>query len=173
MTPVIVGLDLSLRATGIDYGTGGPKVIHTKCSGVPRLAWYREQILEVIALTIPDLAVIEDYAFSRAAAHAHQLGELGGVIRLALWDRDITTVEIVPSSLKKWLTGKGNAGKDDMVAVAARLGCPANNNNAVDAWALRQMALYEYGCGEVPATGYRDEAVAKITWPAIATGATV
>lgn len=168
--PTVLGLDLSLTATGVDYGHG-PKVMHTKESGVARLAWYREQLHGIIAPAIPDLAVIEDYAFSRAAAHSHQLGELGGVIRLALHDRRITTVEIVPSALKKWLTGKGNAGKDDMVAVAARLGCPVNNNNAVDAWALRQMALYEYGHSDVPETGYRNEAVAKIMWPAITTGA--
>lgn len=74
-------------------------------------------------------------------------------------------VAVVPSALKRWLTGKGNAGKDDMVAVAARLGCTANGNNAVDAWALRQMALYGCGLPEVPITGYRDEAVSKVAWP--------
>jgi crossover junction endodeoxyribonuclease RuvC len=163
--PEIVAFDLSLTATGVATNDG-PVVLHTRHSGVERLAWFREQCDEILIYWYPYVVVIEDYAFSRAAAHSHQLGELGGVIRLQIHDRGIPTVEIVPSALKKWLTGKGNAGKDDMVAVAARLGCPVNNNNAVDAWALREMALYAYGHPGVPVTDYRDEAVAKITWPA-------
>jgi crossover junction endodeoxyribonuclease RuvC len=160
---VILGLDVSLTATGIDDGDG-PRVLHTDLVGVERLAWYSGRLTLICRAKAPDLAIIEGYSYA-SANQAHQMGELGGVVRLILANLGIPTVIVAPSTLKKWLTGKGTAGKDDMVATAARLGCPVNNNNAVDSWALRQMGLYHLGRAAIPATGYRDEIVAKVTWP--------
>ena len=164
MTPRIVGLDLSLTAAGVATHTGPLAMKPPKnCVGVHRLAWYRSVLGDIY--NDADLVVVEEYAFSRANAHSHEIGELGGVIRLDLHDSGIPFVAVNPSCLKKFATGKGNAGKDDMVATAARNGCPVNDNNAVDAWWLRQMALYAYGDADIPGTAYRAAAATIPPWP--------
>lgn len=165
----IVGLDLSLRATGY-ADENGAIVVSTKLRGMERLASLRTILTRYPA----DLVILEDYAFSRADAHAHALGELGGVVKLALHEAGVPTVLVGPSALKKWLTGKGNANKLAMGMAAQRAGYDGpEDDNAVDAWALRQMGLYavvgydvRVAAGlSVPPTAYRDEAVAKVTWP--------
>lgn len=163
--PRIVGLDLSLTATGI--ATGGD--VYTikppkNCTGVRRLAWYSSELYDVYVKFV-DLVIIEQYAFSRANAHSHEIGELGGVIRLDLHNHEIPWIAVLPNVLKKFGTGKGNAGKDDMVGAAARAGCPVNDNNAVDAWWLRQMALYAHGASDVNNTVYRADTVDSVDWP--------
>lgn len=163
MTPRIVALDLSLTATGLATPSGVYVLKPPKgCTGVHRLAWFRSVIGEETGRA--DLVIIEQYAFSRANAHSHEIGELGGVIRLSLHVNQIRFVAVLPNVLKKFATGKGNAGKDDMVGAAARAGCPVNDNNAVDAWWLYQMALYVYALS-VLVTKYRTEAVAGVDWP--------
>jgi crossover junction endodeoxyribonuclease RuvC len=178
LTTRVLGLDLSLTATGVAHVDGTTEVLsapdrkrakgehRTFDDDMGRLSWLVGQVTAMLYTESPDLVVMEDYAFSRGDAHSHALGELGGVVRLLLWRRNQPIALVGPSILKKFLTGKGNAGKDDMVATAARLGCLANNNNAVDAWALRVMGLYAFGqTACIAPTAYRDEAVAKVAWP--------
>lgn len=168
---MIVGLDLSLTATGVCVD-GTCDTIKTKRTGMERLHELRSEILQ--CCDGADLVVIEGYAMGSARqSHSYATGELGGLIRYALWVHDIAYVEIPPASLKQFATGKGNANKDAMVATAARAGCPADDNNAVDAWWLFQMGAYQAWsagrrAGPTPGlavTAYRDKAVAAITWP--------
>ena len=51
---------------------------------------------------IPDDAVvfIEGYAMSKQTSHAHAQGELGGILRLDLFERDIPFIEVPPTSLR-------------------------------------------------------------------------
>jgi Holliday junction resolvasome RuvABC endonuclease subunit len=167
--PVIVGIDLSLTATGICCDDNCCTTIEPKTVGMARLNDIRGALEHHM---MADLVMLEGYSYASRHSHAHALGELGGLIRWSLWKSHIPYVDIPPSTLKKFATGKGNASKDQMVASAARLGCPADNNNAVDAWWLRQLGVYalyvpitDY-C-PVPATGYRNEIVAAIDWPMV------
>lgn len=161
----ITGLDLSLTATGISCAD------HTDTLkppsgmlGVRRLDWYRREIVEHIAFPVPMLVVIEGYSYNSRVG-GERLGELGGVIRLLLYTYDCGFVEIPPATLKKFATGKGNCGKDEMVAAAVRHGCPASENNSVDAWWLRQLGLYATGAPVVPVTAYRNAVVNNLDWP--------
>lgn len=176
----IIGLDLSLRATGY-ADEDGARVITSKSRGMPRLSHLLDQIElasgvrhlldDPRAFARPDLVVIEDYAFSRGDAHAHALGELGGVIKLALHEAGVATVLISPSALKKFATGKGNANKVAMATAATRAGYDgADDDNCIDAWWLREMALYRlsaFPSHPLSETAYRDEAVSKVEWPTL------
>ncbi len=166
----IVGIDLSLTATGVAGDI--PCVFHTKMRGVERLAAIRDAILRVtdqgdrVTDQGDTLVVLEGYSY--ASGHqAHQLGELGGVVRLALHEAQVVYVDVPPSTLKKFATGKGNANKAAMGLAAARAGYDGpGDDNAIDAWWLQVMGFYAAGGLRLNPTAYRDQAVATIDWPA-------
>jgi len=171
----IVALDLSLTATGVAVWTSGVETTlrvnspPNSMRGMRRLEWH---LREVVALSIgADLVVLEGYAFARPN-QAHQIGELGGVIRLALHTRRLPYVEVAPSALKKYATGKGNAPKE-MVLVEAvkRLGYTGADNNVADALWLLQMAQDAYGLSSVEMPKVNRQALEKIEWPKIEEGA--
>lgn len=139
----VLALDLSLTCTGwarslTDYGTLTPPKGQDR--GLPRLAWIRDRVMELAAGA--DVAVVEGYAYARGN-QAHQIGELGGVVRLALFEAGIPTVDIPPATLKKLATGKGNAPKDAVLAEAIRrLGYGGSDNNESDALWLFELARH-------------------------------
>lgn len=158
----VVGVDLSLTATGVADALGA-HTFRSACSGWERVD---ELLTFVWRLTRAcDLIVIEGYSFGSRASQAHALGELGGIVRFELWKDEDAYADVPPTVLKKFATGKGNAPKDAVLVAAVRAGFDGDDNNAADAWWLRQMGLYRLGCADVPATAYRDEAVAKVAWP--------
>jgi Holliday junction resolvasome RuvABC endonuclease subunit len=163
----VLGLDLSLTCTGAAgrNGTGTFKSLHR---GMQRLAQLRDAVL--LAASGPgdpvDLVVIEDYAFHKADAHAHALGELGGVVRLALFEAGVPYVDVKASSVKKYATGKGNAPKEGMLAAAIRrLDYQGQSFDEVDALWLRAMALDHYGEPLVEMPGLNRSALAAVPWP--------
>lgn len=144
MSLVIIGLDLSLTATGIATAEGTRTLKPVSgLVGMARLAAFRSTLLSECARA--DLVVIEGYSMGtqRQASHAHALGELGGVVRLALYEAGVPYVDVPPASLKRYATGKGNANKGQVLEAASkRSGLDfAGDNNRADAWWLRQMGL--------------------------------
>ena len=169
----LVALDLSLTATGWAScnGTGSAPaagVIKPRGRGVPRLQDALDQVLEVAEGA--DVAVIEGYAFSSRASHAHGLGELGGVIRLALHQRGVKIADVPPASLKKAAAGKGNAPKElVLVEAVKRLGYQGADHNISDALWLLAMARIHYGlpgAPELPKTHLAG--LEKVQWPEVA-----
>lgn len=159
----IVGLDLSLAATGV-YTNDGPLVLSVPgVKGVERL----HQLSCAIdrACRGADVVVMEGYSFNSKHSHAHALGELGGVVRVVLYQRKIPVAVVVPTTLKKYATGKGNATKDWVLAAAVRMEPSITSNNEADAYWLRIMGLahYEQRDGVLPE--YRQQALAVVDWP--------
>lgn len=167
----VISLDLSLARTGyalpIRVGLLIPPKGHDR--GTRRLAWFRLQVRTLVMETHADLVAIEGYSFGTpaGASHSHALGELGGVVRLELYDLKVPFVEIAPSSLKKYACGKGNAKKMDVLAAAIRrLGYAGADDNEADALWLRHMALDHYGLAPVEMPQLHREALEKVIWPA-------
>jgi Holliday junction resolvasome RuvABC endonuclease subunit len=162
----IVGLDLSLTATGVADDQGAREVRSNGLRGVERLErLWRAVIAEC---SHADLVVIEDYAYRAGDAHAHELGELGGVVRVALHARRIRQVAVPPASLKKYGTGRGNAKKEQMLAEAIRrLGYTGSSHNEADAAWLRAMALDQYGEPLVELPKSHRDALTGVRWPAL------
>ena len=111
---------------------------------------------------------IEGYSFSSRNSHAHSLGELGGTIRVALYERGIPWMEIPPTTRAKFATGKGNAGKAEVVsAISAMTGIiwsGADGADRCDAWVIEQILLAKLG--ESPYTWRKEQldALAKVEW---------
>lgn len=163
----VAGLDLSLTSTGLATADA-IRTLATKLRGTPRLLWIREAVLDELGRC--DLVVLEGYSFGSKGSAIFQTGELGGVIRLALYERGIRYVEVSPQTMKIYATGKGNVGGKDQVLVQAvkRSGIEFESNDACDAWWLRQMALAHYGLPHVDVPTAHLRALEKIEWPELA-----
>jgi crossover junction endodeoxyribonuclease RuvC len=132
-----MGIDPSLTCTGVAV-RDEVFTITTQAKGIARLIRIRETINDV-TLGV-DLVAIEGYAYG-AANNVAALGELGGVIRTALYQNDIPYVDIAPATLKKYALGIGRGSKTDIVVAARdRLGYAGTNDNEADALWLRAIA---------------------------------
>lgn len=167
---LIVAFDLSLTATGWASGTGDSGVLtppKTADRGMRRLQWIRDAVLRLTDRA--DLVALEGYAFGAKGNAILNLAELGGVVRVALADRGRRFVDVPPSCLKLFATGKGNAKKDDVFAAAIRkLAYAGNDHNESDALWLLEMARGGVGFTKGH-NEHQRRALAKITWPVIPT----
>lgn len=167
----VLALDLSLTSTGwaVKHGTDRPTwgTFAPKATGVVRLAAFAAWLDTITTLYRPDLVVLEGYSFGSRNSRAHALGELGGVVRLRLHQRGIPFVELAPKVRAKLATGKGNAGKDEVLAAAIRrLAYDGHSNDEADARWLLEAALQAYlmpGAVKLPAShGF---ALLGVDWP--------
>lgn len=134
-----VAFDLSLTATGYAQWSGGlsfetltpPK----GATGLLRLRWIRECASELSRGA--GLVVMEGLSFGSNQSSAQERAGLAYLIRDTLWARQQPFVLVPPTSLKKFLTGKGTAEKSLMLReVYRRFGAEARNDNEADAVAL-------------------------------------
>jgi len=89
----------------------------------------------------PDLAVIEGLAFmSRNTTSLIQLAGLNYMIRHQMYKIGIPFLIVPPTSLKKFITGKGNAPKEFMLMeVYKRFNEEFRDNNTCDAYCLAKI----------------------------------
>ena len=166
--PRILALDLSLTATGYckDDDMGVIKTPANKLRGWERI----DDIVSRIGdLTLGvDVAVIEGYSYASKGRSIFQIAELGGIVRWELYSRRLPYVDVAPSCLKRYATGKGNANKDAMIAAAIhRFGFQGSDNNEADAFLLYCMARHAYGHPVARVTAVQAESVGKVEWPEI------
>ena len=161
----ILALDLSLCHSGL-CRDGESRVIDTsRLRGAPRLDHIVRQVQSLAGGA--ELAVIEGYSYGSAQG-AHQIGELGGAVRLLLYRLGVPVVEVPPATLKKFATGRGNADKTAMVVAAReRFGLTGTtNDNECDAFLLWAMARHHYGDPVASVPKAQADALRKVAWPA-------
>ena len=146
-----VGLDCA-TCTGMalvgENEDRGKTIEIPKGRGFLRLQLIAKQVAETLHVWEPEFAAVEGYAYVRNVGSFRTLVEVGTVVRMTLHELSLPWVEVPPTVLKKWTTGKGNADKADMAfAVNARWGYHSPSHDIVDAFALAQMA--QLGWAEV------------------------
>jgi Holliday junction resolvasome RuvABC endonuclease subunit len=167
-TMIIVGVDLSLVSTGVAHGDGTVHRIRLPDSGPARLRDLRDAIVACCTSPWADLVVIEGQSYASNGKGHSELAGLHWLVNVALFERGIPYVNIAPTSLKMYATGRGNASKEDVHdAAIKRLGYAGASQDEADALWLRAAALDHYGhpLVELPATHRR--AHQKIPWPAL------
>jgi Holliday junction resolvasome RuvABC endonuclease subunit len=93
-----------------------PKSVDSESKALERLDWWRQYLSGFLGVDYsPDYVAIEDYAFA-AKQGAHQIGEVGGLMRLELWRSNVRWRKYTPTQLKAFTVHKGRAEKDEMVA---------------------------------------------------------
>lgn len=165
--PTIVGLDLSLLSTG--YACGQQQLtISTTHTGPARLNYISQEIASLLVELEDPAVVVEGYSFASRNSQAHSIGELGGVVRLTLWNLEIPYVEVPPTCRAKFATGRGNAGKTEvMSAVSARTGiiwAGKGADDRCDAFILEEMGLTWLGMERFEWPVSNRSALEKVDW---------
>jgi crossover junction endodeoxyribonuclease RuvC len=170
----IAAFDLSLTRTGyaLNWGKDGPivGVIDTeKMRGIERLDYIVGEIFDNV-LEGEDgatLVVLEGFSYGSKGRAVFDIAGLGWIVRYHMHRVGMPYVEVPPSTLKKYATGKGNANKSAMLAAAIRvLKYQGHDDNEADALWLLHMAIDAcvYG-GAASLTVAQSEALEAVQWP--------
>lgn len=110
---------------------------------IARIDYLRDQVEVLRKKHGIEAVAMEGYSFGSTNGR-EAAGELGGLIKWTLWLAGVTIWIVPPTTLKKFITGKGTARKEMMIKeVFKRWGYEAADNNDCDAYALgRFLAAY-------------------------------
>jgi len=139
---MLLSLDLSLNETGYCIDTTNlitsgiikpPKTL----SQYQRIDYNLSKILELVKDNDIKLVGIEAAAYGLKSSSMNILAEQQGVIKYELRKRGIAVTEGNISSIKKFITGKGNAKKIEVIkALRDKYNILTTNHNECDAIAL-------------------------------------
>ena len=164
-TPRVLGLDLSITATGVAMPDGQLDTLRPSTVGDYRLDEIA-QAVGILAAGVDVVAIEEGLVKSFAS---FKLGMVHGAVRRRLIVAGIPYALVAPATLKKYATGSGGSGvsKADMrMALYKRAEIDERDDNRVDAWWLRAAALDAYGYPIVEMPRLNVEALGKVEWPA-------
>lgn len=144
--PVVMAIDPSLNSSGVAYRRRGTLVASCIGSGghkgLRRIAYVRDCVAQYLDRVSPSLVVFEGYAlgFRGKSNTIFDLGELGGTLKLLILERGIDILLVPPTTLKMFITGKGNADKAAVsIAVQRTLGVTFSTSDQYDAAGLFTM----------------------------------
>lgn len=132
-TRKIVGLDLSLKRTGIAAATGAESLAPPEqLLGFARMRWIRARVRDWTDGA--DLVVVEAPAYSSNKAHAKATAGLWHVVMISVDARGTRWVDVMANTNKKYATGNGRAEKAEMlIAALKRLPIDVANDDEADA----------------------------------------
>lgn len=165
----IMGLDLSMTATGVAFPDGSTAVIKPRGEGDVRLLSIERQMEAAVRLARPQLAVVEEFQGMAQGAANKVIPMVHGVVRTALLRAGIPYVLVNPSTLKVYATGDSHADKTAMTLAAfKRMDREFRSNDECDAAWLRAAGHAAYGEPVVELPKAHTEALRKVVWPRIA-----
>ena len=143
-----VGIDLSLTGTGLvildlNGNVVEQKIICTKNSQniEERICLISNTIFNLISEKV-EVIYIEGLSFGSKGAAALQLAGLHFYIRINLFSKKMVFEVIPPTTLKKFITGKGNCKKElILLKIFKKFGIEFEDNNLADAYVLARMAF--------------------------------
>ena len=105
---------------------------------------------KVISLINPDdIVYIEGLSYGSIGQSKAQMGAVHYIVRVVLHEKGITYKVIEPTTLKKFITGKGQCKKDlILLNVYKKWGVEFEDHDLADAYGLARMALEEYKNGK-------------------------
>ena len=151
-TKLFVGIDPSFNSTGIIVLDENAEIVDEKNFSLAKydeieekLLKFEENISFIPTITRLGGVYIEGPAYMASGKYILQMGAMHFILRLFLYKRDVFFKVIAPGTLKKFVTGKGNAKKDLMLLkVYKRWGVEFEVDDLADAYGLARMALEEF-----------------------------
>lgn len=142
----ILSLDVATKCgwcTATASGTWDFSIKKDESSGM-RLIRFKSKLKEVIKLEEINLVTFETPAIYGKFPNFVQ-SELHGVLKVFCEENNIQYRGFAPSEIKKYATGKGNAGKPLVIAAAKeKLGYTGNDDNEADAMWIYQLTKSLY-----------------------------
>jgi Holliday junction resolvasome RuvABC endonuclease subunit len=166
--PVILGVDLSPSGTGlvvvrapsrsfaiegvangdfsrVDMALLGERLVKPTVGAVlDRLDNIATQVVRFALAHEVTHAFVENYSFGMKF-NSHQLGELGGVVKLALHRSGLTPIPVASSSARKLLLGKNVKGAKKIVEQQLKKSGFTGNGDQCDALAVANYGLAALG----------------------------
>lgn len=152
----VVGIDPSLTGTGLIVMYENGKFEASRHTSAPtdgkaasRMERYKDltsKIIRALPPSPPCLIAIEGYSFG-SKGRACDIAEFGGILRYRLrYDAfekfSPRILEVPPSTLKKYTTGRGDADKKAIEeALTRRYNFVPRSSDEADAYALARMAM--------------------------------
>lgn len=146
---IVVGLDLSLTATGMAIvAPAAQNVVTIKSKGKKDDTLLMRQarlvgIVDTITSTVlPGSHVaIESAAHGAVSGHHHDRSGLWWMVVHQLIERGCHVYEVAPTQVKKYVAGKGNASKMEVMAAAIKRypGMDIEDDNQADAVGLAAL----------------------------------
>ena len=137
---MILAIDQSLNKSGywIDDKANGLIKPDSKLSTIEKIFYIRGIVRDLWTYTgtpktCVNTIIMEDYSYGSTGRFTFTAGELGGAIKLFCHEHNIQLIIIAPTLLKKYVCGKGNAKKEQMLLQCyKRYGKEFHNNNLGD-----------------------------------------
>lgn len=171
--PAVIGLDISLKATGIASSRGWAQTFGmaevTKMKLTDRVAALDKLTARILEMAgQPALVVVEVPAFSRAGGGAMERAALWWLVVRSILGRQIPLAAVHNNTRMRYATGKGRANKSAIVdAVARRFPrfITGGDDNLADAVILAAMGADWLGhpLASLPKT--HRAALDAVTWP--------
>lgn len=159
-----VGIDPSTKTGMVMIGETGCLIYRSEIR--PKVEKDPERFMDIakqilLNLSEGDIICIEGFSYgSKGKGVSTQYG-IGWLIRAELIRNGYTYIDIPPTSVKKFATGKGNTKKDEMVLpIYKKWGFEHSSDNVRDAYVLAQMAKAIVNPSNL--TEYQKEALKKV-----------
>lgn len=174
---IVAGLDLSLTSTGVAFvDQDGVRTFQVKTKGrkgatASDTAKRLDHIIDEVLLTLGgqiSLAVIEAPSYGSNTGSQHERGGLWWGVARALDQRHVPIATVSPQGRAKYATGKGNAGKDEVLAAVIKryADIEIKGNDVADAVVLLAMGLRHLGTPiDDPLPQLNLAAMAGASWP--------
>lgn len=153
----ILGLDLSCTETGwavaIANTNKTQNLLYSSiktnkkdfADDIDRFLHINAEIVTVMARYNPDVVFIEDTFVGGNNQTAKKLMQLGGIVRAFLRSIDVPFMDVPPTTLKKFICGKGNASKELVINTVNKvLKTEIKNDNIADSISLALFGCHQY-----------------------------
>lgn len=134
---ILLGLDAEAAHMDLNPGRTKPKLKRQRPEVLGRFAEclaHGGGILEGFDV------VVYERPFARGQGATRLLWGMAGILEAAAHNAGVAVLDMTPGEIKLWATGKGNAGKPEMIAAAQRLGYTGDNEHEADAYCLLKFA---------------------------------
>jgi crossover junction endodeoxyribonuclease RuvC len=128
---IVLGIDPGTASTGYGVVHSAGSRLRALCDGVietrssvpleRRLADIHARVRALIDEHAPDSVAIEELYFGANVRTAFAVGQARGVVLLAAGQRGVPSHSYTPQQVKSAVCGHGNAGKDQVARMVARL----------------------------------------------------
>lgn len=178
----VIGIDPSLTGTGVatvdtlDFADRRVQTIKSAGKEDATLAQRRERLREIVSRACGPVAYLSDLLVVIEGPSLGQKPQRGTFDRWGLWwlivdelrAYGVPVAGVAPSALKQYATGKGNAGKSEVLLAVARRypDIDVSNDNEADALCLAAMGARHVGRPLEDALPARNiAALNSVKWP--------